>query len=105
MSKLVNLDEDTFGKEIVDADNGVVVVDFWADWCGPCKVVAPILEEISEKVKTKICKVNVDKYPEIAGKFGIKSIPTMLVFRNGEKIDQIVGMRSRDELEELISSY
>ena len=82
-----------------------VVVDFWAPWCGPCKAIAPILEELATELgdAVKICKVNVDNNSEIAGRFEIRAIPTILVFKNGAVSDTIVGLTSKDDLKAKIS--
>ena len=82
-----------------------VVVDFWAPWCGPCKAIAPILEELASELgdAVKICKVNVDNNSEIAGKFEIRAIPTILVFKDGAVSDTIVGLTSKDDLKAKIS--
>ena len=82
-----------------------VVVDFWAPWCGPCKAIAPILEELAAELgdAVKICKVNVDDNSEIAGKFEIRAIPTILVFKDGTVSDTIVGLTSKDDLKAKIS--
>ena len=82
-----------------------VVVDFWAPWCGPCKAIAPILEELAAELgdAVKICKVNVDDNSEIAGKFEIRAIPTILVFKGGEVSDTIVGLTSKEDLKAKIS--
>ncbi|MDG1242308.1 MAG: thioredoxin [Opitutae bacterium] len=82
-----------------------VVVDFWAPWCGPCKAIAPILEELAVELgdAVKICKVNVDDNSEIAGKFEIRAIPTILIFKNGAVADTIVGLTSGADLKAKIS--
>jgi thioredoxin 1 len=82
-----------------------VVVDFWAPWCGPCKAIAPILEELAAELgdAVKICKVNVDDNSEIAGKFEIRAIPTILVFKDGAVSDTIVGLTSKEDLKAKIS--
>ncbi|MCL6616312.1 MAG: thioredoxin, partial [Anoxybacillus ayderensis] len=87
---IVNATDQTFVNEVKE---GVVLVDFWAPWCGPCKMIAPVLEEVDRELggKVKVVKVNVDDNPETAGKFGVMSIPTLFVFKNGEVVDKTVG--------------
>ena len=82
-----------------------VLVDFFAEWCGPCKMQLPILEKISDEIPSvKICKINVDENTDLAVKFGIRSIPTMMVFKNGEKVEQFVGLKNKKELSEKLKA-
>ncbi len=104
MGKVLSLNNSNFKGEVIES-KGLVLVDFWADWCGPCKMLAPILEELSEETEAKICKVNVDESGDLAGDYGIRSIPTMIIFKDGVKVDQIVGLRQKSELLEKLNSY
>lgn len=98
----IHAKNDSFQQEVLDY-NGIVLVDFYADWCGPCKVVAPILEEISESMKdVKFVKVNVDENQELAAKYSVFSIPTFLIFKNGDVKNQFVGAHSKEGFEEEI---
>lgn len=80
--------------------SGLVLVDFWAEWCGPCRMQAPILDQLEEEIgsKVKVCKLNVDDHPDIARRFGVFSIPTIITFRDGEQINKAVGVQSREQL-------
>jgi len=101
--KIVNITNDTFEESVLKSDKPVVV-DFWASWCGPCRQVAPIMEELAVDFegKVQIAKVNVDDQGELAAKFRIMSIPTVLIFKNGEIAEKIVGARAKEEFAELI---
>lgn len=98
---VTSLTEATF-DEVVNGATTPVVVDFWADWCGPCKMIAPILDEIADEQgdAIKITKLNVDENPSLAQKFGVMSIPTMLVFKDGEVEKRIVGAKGKAQLVE-----
>ncbi len=100
---ITNLTEATF-DEIVNSSTEPVVVDFWAEWCGPCKMIAPILDEIAaEQLNVvKVTKLNVDENPGIAQRFGVMSIPTLLVFKDGEVDKRIVGAKGKTQLMEEI---
>lgn len=100
----INLTNKNFDKEIIESDK-IVLIDFWATWCGPCQMLSPILSEIAEqhKDKVKVCKVNVDEYRELAVKYQISSIPTILVFKEGEIINTFVGFCTKKELEKKLN--
>jgi len=103
MGKYIELTNDNFESTIA---KGVSMVDFWAPWCGPCRMIAPVVDELAEEFegKANICKVNTDEQQEIAAKYGIRSIPTILFFKDGEMVDQMVGAASKDVFAEKINS-
>ncbi len=103
MGKYLDLTVANFDESIKE---GVALVDFWAPWCGPCRMLAPVIEELAEEFdgKAKICKVNTDEEQDIAVKYGIRSIPTILFFKDGELIDQMVGASSKQVLADKINS-
>ena len=98
----LNLNNDNFEKRI---SNGVAVVDFWAEWCGPCKMQLPIIEEFSSEMEGKatIGKVNVDEELELAQSFGIQSIPTLILFKDGKPVKKLVGLHSKESLYEEVN--
>ena len=89
---------DTFENEVLQSD-GKVIVDFWAEWCGPCHAVSPVLDRIADEHQVKIVKVNIDENQNLAGKYGIMSIPTMILFKDGEPAAAAIGARPKGDLE------
>lgn len=103
MGKYIELDASNFDEV---KNEGVVLVDFWAPWCGPCRMLAPVIEELAADFegKAKICKVNTDEVQDIAAQFGIRSIPTILFFKDGELKDQVIGAQSKQALSDKLNS-
>ena len=101
--KIVHVSDATFDAEVLNSDIPVLV-DFWAEWCGPCKMIAPVLDEIADEYagKLKICKVDVDSNPDIPPKFGIRGIPTLIVFKNGAVEATKVGALSKPQLSDFV---
>lgn len=106
MTKLQEVTHDTFPTEVLESDVAVLV-DFWADWCAPCRMLAPTLEELASELgeTVKIVKVNVDEHSELAGEFGVMSIPTLILFRQGEPVDRMVGVLPREQLKQRIGEH
>ena len=99
---VVHVTTGNFEQEVLNSEK-TVLVDFWAEWCGPCRMVAPVLDELSaERTDVKICKVNVDEETELATKYRIMSIPTLLVFKNGNIVEQSVGAKSKAAIIEML---
>ncbi|MCT1903405.1 thioredoxin [Oceanobacillus sojae] len=99
-----NVTDQNFTEETAE---GLVLVDFWAPWCGPCKMIAPVLEEIDGEMeeKVQIVKLDVDENQETAGKFGVMSIPTLLLFKDGEVVDQVIGFQPKEALTDIINKH
>ncbi|MCX7881043.1 MAG: thioredoxin [Patescibacteria group bacterium] len=99
------ISQNDFQKEVLDA-KGVVFVDFYADWCGPCRMTAPIIDALSqEKPEVKFVKLNVDQTPNLASQYSIFSIPTCVIFKNGQVVSQLVGARSKEEFLQEINKF
>lgn len=102
MSKILELTENNFEQE---TSNGLVLVDFWAPWCGPCKMLGPVLEQVSDEVgdKAKVAKVNVDECPNLANKFEVRSIPAIYLLKDGKTINQFIGLQDKQNLVKAIN--
>lgn len=96
----------SFNDEVLKAGQPVLI-DFWAPWCGPCRMIAPIVEQLSNEWagRLKVCKLNVDEHGAIASQYGIMSIPTLMVFKNGKPMERIVGLRSKKDLQAIIAPH
>ncbi|MCX7922177.1 MAG: thioredoxin [Clostridia bacterium] len=102
--KLVVLTKDNFEEEVLKSDKPIIV-DFWAPWCGPCRAVGPIMDELANEFegKAKVGKINVDDQGELAAKYRVMSIPTIMLFKDGQMVDKVIGARSKEEFANLIS--
>jgi thioredoxin 1 len=101
---ITNATDQNFSNE---TNSGLVLADFWAPWCGPCKMIAPVLEELDSEMgdKVKIVKVDVDENQETAGKYGVMSIPTLVVLKDGEVVDKVIGFQPKEALAELLNKH
>ncbi|MCG3666297.1 thioredoxin [Aliarcobacter butzleri] len=103
MGKYIDLNKNNIKKNIQE---GVVLVDFWAPWCGPCRMLAPAIDQLAEEFenKAKICKVNTEEEPDLTSEYQVRSIPTILFLKNGEIVDQMIGATTKAKLEEKLNS-
>ena len=105
MGKPIEVTDSTFDAEVVEAETPVIV-DFWAEWCGPCKMIAPIVEELAEEYdgQVRFTKLNIDENPEVSMKYGIRSIPTLLLFKDGKPVEQIIGAVPKREIKKRVEA-
>ena len=100
---VIEVKKDNFKDEVMFSDKPVLI-DFWASWCGPCKMLSPVVDEIAEENDGfKVCKINVDENPELASEYKVASIPTLIVFKNGKLINTSVGVRSKEDILKMVS--
>ena len=100
--EILKINDDNFEKEVLESEK-TVLIDFFADWCGPCKMLSPIIEQFAkENEEVKVVKINVDELPDLAVKYGVMSIPTLVVIKNGEEVNRSVGLIDKSEMLELV---
>ena len=100
---VISVTADNFEQEVLKTEE-IVMVDFWAAWCGPCKMLSPIVDQIAEEhPENKVCKVNIDEEPSLAIDYKVMSIPTLLVFKNGEKVNMSIGVQSKSDIEAMLA--
>jgi thioredoxin 1 len=106
MSEAAQVTDATFEQEVLASD-APVLVDFWAPWCGPCRMVAPVVDEIAKDYegRVKVVKINTDENPSVANKYGIRSIPTLMIFKGGQRVDMVVGAVPKTTLSNTLEKY
>ncbi len=98
MGKLLDVNKEEFDKAL-ESEKGIILVDFWAQWCGPCRALGPTLKEVSDELEDiTILKVNVDENPELSTKYGVRSIPVVFAIKNGEQLDKFVGTKNKEDI-------
>jgi len=104
--RVIELSEQNWEQEVLQADKPVLV-DFWAPWCGPCRIIAPIIEELAEEFgeQIKVGKLNTDENPNIAMRYGIRAIPTIILFKNGEVVDTRIGVQPKEALKQMVLEH
>ena len=100
---VIHLTKETFAQEVLNTSLPVLI-DFWAPWCGPCRMVSPMIDQIAQELKdsAKVCKINIDEEPELASAFGVMSIPTLLVIQEGKVVDQSVGLKAKEQIKQML---
>jgi len=105
MGKLINANQEEF-QQILDSEKNILLVDFYANWCGPCKTLSPELEKVSEEVENvTVVKINVDENPELSAKYGIRNLPTVIVIKEGQQVDKFVGLQNKDKIIEILNRH
>lgn len=106
-SSIITVNDASFEKEVLQVDSSLILVDFWAEWCGPCKMITPILEELAPKYlgKIKIAKLNVDENPNTPAKYGVRGIPTLILFKDGKALETKVCALSKSQLETFLDKH